>query len=434
MWAPSGFAGERNLDTVCVIGLGYVGLPLLIESAASGYDAIGVDLAPDRVDYINRKKSPIPEFADERLFEMVDRGNLTATCNFGALSAARVVIVCVPTPLGKTKEPDVTSVILVLEEIRRYLKPGQVVVIESTTYPGFTREVALPILEKTGMRVGHDFFLGFSPERIDPGNPIWGLKNTPKVVAGVTPACGREVEAFYRTIVEQVHRVSSTDTAELVKLFENTFRAVNIALANEVALMSNRLQVDTFEVIEAAATKPFGFMPFYPGPGLGGHCIPVDPLYLSWKMKTLNYSVKFIELADALNSSMPDFVVSRAQDVLNDHNRCMRGTKVLVVGVSYKRDVSDVRETPAERILELLAEKGADVRYHDPYVPEFDFPGGSLTSMELVEALKTSELVLIVTDHKSIDYEAICASGVPVFDTRGVTRRLGLCRDSVTVI
>lgn len=421
-------------DTLAVVGLGYVGLPLLIEAGSKGYRVVGVDVDPDRVDYINRRNSPVPEFADDRLFDLVEGHQVRATCNFGVLSSATYIVVCVPTPLGKTREPDVSMVLRALDAIHEHLRAGQVVVIESTTYPGFTREVALPLLEKSGLRVGREFFLGFSPERIDPGNPRWNLTNTPKVVAGVTEECGRRVEDFYRSIVDTVHRVSSTDAAELVKLLENTFRAVNVGLANELAMMSHRLGVSSFEVVEAAATKPFGFMPFYPGPGLGGHCIPVDPLYLSWKMKMLNYSVRFVELADTLNSSMPDYVVARFQDLLNRYGRCVRGTRILVSGVSYKRDVSDIRETPAERVLELLVQRGGEVFWYDPMVdPKIHSLGGA-RAVGFEEGLESAEACLIVTDHQQVDYVRLCDREIPVLDTRGVTRRLGLFREWVELI
>ena len=424
----------KGKDVVSVVGLGYVGLPLAAEAAAAGFSVIGVDIDPDKVDRIRRRKPMASEMDDEQLLSALDSGAIEATCNFGVLSGAHTIVICVPTPLGKTKEPDVSDVIRVLNEVCRFLREGQLVVIESTTYPGFTREVALPILEKSGLRLGKEFFLAFSPERIDPGNRQHTLRNTPKIVAGVTVECTRRVREFYERIVDHVIPASSTDTAEMVKLFENTFRAVNIALANELSLMCNRLGVDAWEVIDAASSKPFGFMPFFPGPGLGGHCIPIDPLYLSWKMKTLNYSVRFIELAEAVNSSMPDFVCARLQDLLNEEGMCLRGTCVLVVGVSYKRNVSDVRETPAERIIETLRHKGADVIYHDPLVPRFVAGQWEMTSTDLREAVSQARAAVIVTDHDTIDFAWICQQVDVVLDTRGVTRRLGFRRVNVHTI
>jgi UDP-N-acetyl-D-glucosamine dehydrogenase len=409
--------------SVCIIGMDYVGLPLAVEAAAAGFDVTGYDLDPDKVDRINKRRSPVPEFADPRLPALVERGLLRGTCNPGVLLSSDIAIVCVPTPLDKTRDPDVSLVVQGLDDIRRYLHPGQLILIESTTYPGFTTEVVLPMLERAGMAVGKDFHLAFSPERIDPGNQAYGLRNTPKVVGGVTPACTERAAAFYRCVVDRVHLVSSPDAAEMAKLLENTFRSVNIGLANEVALMCNHLRLDTWEVIAAAATKPFGFMPFFPGPGLGGHCIPIDPLYLSWKLKTLNYSVKFIELADALNSSMPEFVVARVQDLLNRHSMCLSGRRILVVGVAYKRDVSDTRETPAHRVIELLLQKGANVSYHDPHVPAFAV---GTAAMQSAPPDSPADLALIVTDHAGIDYQALCRTQPLVFDTRGITRRLGL--------
>jgi len=409
---------------VAIIGMGYVGVPLGVTLAEQGVEVHGVDLDSHRVDALNRGQSPFPDIAASRLVALVEAGTFRATCNHGVVAGAAAVIIDVPTPLSKTREPDVSLVMQALDQVAEYLRPGQLVVIESTTYPGFTREVAAPRLETGGLRVGRDVFLAFSPERIDPGNPTFGADNTPKIVGGMTAACAAVAEALYLRVTKEVRVVTDTDTAEMVKLHENTFRAVNIALANEVALMSRRLGIDPWEVIDAAATKPFGFMPFYPGPGLGGHCIPVDPVYLSWKMRTLNYAVRFIELAEAINSSMPDVVVRRLQDALDLRGRTLSGARVLVLGVAYKRDVADVRESPAVDVMILLMEKGADIRYHDPNVSSFAVEDVTLESVDWEDEAAACDCALILTDHGDVDYARLVEVAPLVFDTRGVTRSL----------
>jgi UDP-N-acetyl-D-glucosamine dehydrogenase len=409
---------------VAIIGMGYVGVPLGVTLAEQGVEVHGVDLDSHRVDALNRGQSPFPDIAASRIVDLVEAGTFRATCNHGVVAGADAVIIDVPTPLSKTREPDVSMVMQALDQVAEYLRPGQLVVIESTTYPGFTREVAAPRLETGGLRVGRDIFLAFSPERIDPGNPTFGADNTPKIVGGMTAACAAVAEALYLRVTQEVRVVTDTDTAEMVKLHENTFRAVNIALANEVALMSRRLGVDPWEVIDAAATKPFGFMPFYPGPGLGGHCIPVDPVYLSWKMRTLNYAVRFIELAEAINSSMPEVVVRRLQDALDLRGRTLSGARILVLGVAYKRDVADVRESPAVDVMILLLAKGADIRYHDPNVPSFAVEDLTLESVAWEDEAAACDCALILTDHGVIDYSRLVESAPLVFDTRGVTRSL----------
>ncbi|MFH1530325.1 MAG: nucleotide sugar dehydrogenase [Pseudomonadota bacterium] len=409
---------------VAIIGMGYVGVPLGITLAEQGVEVYGVDLSSHRVDALNHGQSPFPDIASSRLVALVEAGTFHATCNHGVVAGVDAVIIDVPTPLSKTREPDVSLVLQALDQVVEFLRPGQLVVIESTTYPGFTREVAAPRLETGGLRIGRDIFLAFSPERIDPGNPIFGADNTPKIVGGMTAACTEVAAALYRRVTKEVHVVSNTDTAEMVKLHENTFRAVNIGLANEVALMSRRLGIDPWEVIDAAATKPFGFMPFYPGPGLGGHCIPVDPIYLSWKMRTLKHAVRFIELAEAINSSMPDVVVQRLQDMLDVRGRTLFGARILVLGVAYKRDVADVRESPAVDVLRLLLGKGAKVQYHDPYVSTLEVEDEILESEDWESAAAACDCALILTDHGTIDYTRLADAAPLVFDTRGVTRSL----------
>ena len=418
------FRGDEARVTIAIIGMGYVGVPLGVAFAEQGLVVHGVDLDSHRVDALNRGQSPFPDIAASRIVDLVKAGTFRATCNHGVVAGADAVIIDVPTPLSKTREPDVSIVMRALDQVTEFLRPGQLVVIESTTYPGFTREVAAPRLEAGGLRIGRDVFLAFSPERIDPGNPTFGAVNTPKIVGGMTAACAEVAAALYRRVTDQVHVVTNTDTAEMVKLHENTFRAVNIALANEVALMSRRLGVDPWEVIDAAATKPFGFMPFYPGPGLGGHCIPVDPVYLSWKMRTLNFAVRFIELAEAINSSMPEVVVRRLQDALDVRGRTLSGARILVLGVAYKRDVADVRESPAVDVMVHLRARGAEICYHDPYVATLEVDGLTLETVDWETEAERCDCALILTDHGSIDYALLADRAPLVFDTRGVTRGL----------
>ncbi|MGI8827378.1 MAG: nucleotide sugar dehydrogenase [Chloroflexota bacterium] len=405
---------------MAVIGLGYVGLPLGVAFAEAGYTVIGVDVDPAKVQAINDGRSFISDVSSESLASLVERGSLSATSDFSRLTECDAVSICVPTPLRKTGDPDISYIVTVTEELHKHVHPGMVLVLESTTYPGTTNELVLPRLETdTGLRAGESFFLAFSPERVDPGRKDWTTKTTPKVIGGVTPECVDVAMAYYGPAIETLVPVSSTDAAEMVKLLENTFRAVNIGLANEVLLMCDKLGLDVWEVIDAAATKPFGFMRFVPGPGLGGHCIPIDPLYLSWRLKSLNYSARFIELASDINSNMPRYWAQKVQDVLNDERKAVKGSKVLVLGVAYKKDVSDVRESPSLDIIRLLQAKGADVRYHDPYVSEIEHEGFEMASvLDLEPALLESDCVVIATDHSSYDWDMVQRLAPLVVDTR----------------
>ena len=411
--------------TVGVIGLGYVGLPLSVEIARSGLRAVGFDIDPVVVEGVNAGRSHIEDVTDAELAEALDTGRLDATADMARLTECDAISISVPTPLSKTQDPDVSHVIAASDAVAAALRPGQLVVLESTTYPGTTREVLLPTLERTGLHVGKDFFLCFSPERVDPGNAVWKTKNTPKVLGGITPACTEAGLAVYERFIDTMVEVSSTEAAEMVKILENTFRAVNIAMVNEVALIADRLKVDVWEVIEAAATKPFGFMKFTPGPGLGGHCIPVDPHYLAWKMRTLDYRTRFIELASEINAEMPQFVVGKVRAALNAGRKAVNGARILVLGVAYKRDVNDVRESPALDIIRLLAADGAQVEYHDPLVPEVAEDGTSLSSVALTdEALSEADAVVIVTDHSEVDYGRVLELAGVVVDARHVTAPL----------
>jgi UDP-N-acetyl-D-glucosamine dehydrogenase len=408
---------------VSIVGLGYVGLPLAVEFAEAGFAVIGLDIAAEKVDSLNRGESYILDIPSERLKPLVTSGKFRATTDYADLRDADTVSICVPTPLTKTKDPDMSYVVDSVEAIAEVCHEGMLVVLESTTYPGTTEELIAPKLAHNGFTVGENVFVAFSPERIDPSNPKYGVRNTPKVVGGITPACTAVTVALYSTAVDKVVPVSSPTSAEMVKLLENTFRAVNIGMVNEMALMCNKLGIDVWEVIQAAATKPFGFMPFYPGPGLGGHCIPVDPHYLSWKLKTLNYNARFIELASEINTSMPIYVVDKVANALNDESKAVRGSKVVVLGVAYKRDVNDVRESPALDVIGLLEEKGAHVVYHDPYVEKVRLEGDAVMYSEpYSEALlESADCVVIVTDHSLFDYTHILAHTRLVVDTRHAT-------------
>jgi UDP-N-acetyl-D-glucosamine dehydrogenase len=419
-------AGQARVGTV---GLGYVGLPLSVEFASAGLPVVGFDLSEEKIAAINRGTSYIKDVSDDRVAACVAAGRLRASTDMSGLPDCDAVIICVPTPLSKTKDPDLSMVVEAAKAIATRLREGQLVVLESTTYPGTTEELILPLLAERGFEVGKQFFLAFSPERVDPGNPRFNTRNTPKIIGGVTPACTSVAQALYSRAIENVIPVSSTRTAEMVKLLENTFRSVNIGLVNEVALMCDRLKVDVWEVIEAAATKPFGFMPFFPGPGLGGHCIPIDPLYLSWKLKTLNYRARFIELAGEINSEMPEYVCARVAEALNHKERSVKGSRVLVLGVTYKRDVEDVRESPALDILRILERRGGRVLYNDPHVPELVLDGMSLRSVDLLPSVKEADIVVIVTDHSSYPWPRIVETASLVLDTRNATR--GIASDKV---
>lgn len=408
-----------------VVGLGYVGLPLLVEAAASGFEAIGIDLDERKIQAINAGENYIEDVDGKKLAELVKAGSVSATSDWDIVSTLDVLSICVPTPLRKTKDPDISYIVSAVDQIAPRLKKGQVIILESTTYPGTTDELLLPEFEKQNMTVGVDFFLAFSPERVDPGNPVYNTRNTPKIVGGVTEACTRRAVEIYSKIFDKVISVSSTQCAEMVKLLENTFRSVNIGLVNEVALMCDKLNLDVWEVIEAAATKPFGFMPFFPGPGLGGHCIPIDPHYLAWKLRTLNYTARFIELASDINSSMPRFVVEKVTRVLNDDRKSVNGSRVLILGVAYKPNVKDVRESPALDIIGLLSGMGAEVSYHDPYVAEVKEHGLDLHSTALnAELLKQSDVVVIVSNHRDVDYGMVLEHAPVVVDTRNAIRGL----------
>lgn len=408
---------------VGIVGLGYVGLPLAVEFAEAGFTVIGLDIDSRKVDALNKGESYIMDIPTERLKPLVDSGRFCATTQYADLRQADTVSICVPTPLRQTKDPDMSFVIESVNAVAEICHEGMLVVLESTTYPGTTEEIIVPKLAHNGFRVGENVFVAFSPERIDPSNPQYGVRNTPKVVGGITPACTEATVALYSTAVDKVVPVSSPSAAEMVKLLENTFRAVNIGLVNEMALMCDKLGVDVWEIIQAASTKPFGFMPFYPGPGLGGHCIPVDPHYLSWKLKTLNYTARFIELASEINTSMPLYVMDKITDALNDDGKAVRGSTVLVLGVAYKRDVNDVRESPALDVLSLLREKGANVIYHDPYVPMVRLEGESTMSNTpySIDLLKSADCTVIITDHTNFDYQAVLDHSKVVVDTRHAT-------------
>lgn len=406
---------------VAVVGLGYVGLPLAVVFAESGYRVTGIDLDPRKVDAINSGQSYIDDVKQRSVQDLVCRGRLSATSDFSVLEGCDAVSICVPTPLNKTGDPNISFIVEVSEQLAKYLLPGMVVVLESTTYPGTTVEVVLPLLSKSKhrLKVGENFFLAFSPERVDPGRTDWTTRSTPKVIGGVTPDCLEVARAFYGRAIDTLVPVSSTEAAEMVKLLENTYRAVNIGLVNEVLLMCDRLGLDVWEVIDAAATKPFGFMKFTPGPGLGGHCIPIDPLYLSWKLRTLNYTARFIELASDVNTSMPRYWAQKVQDALNEAGKPVKGSQILVLGVAYKKDIGDMRESPALDVIAHLAEKGAAVSYHDPHVPSFKHDGVEMASVgDLNTALAEADCVVIVTDHSSYDWDEIRERSSLLIDTR----------------
>ncbi len=408
---------------VGVIGLGYVGLPLVQGFHEAGFPVIGVDIDARKVEALKAGKSYITDLTDQEVQALMSTGRFTPTTDYGALTQADALLITVPTPLSKTRDPDISYVMAAVQEIKNILREGQVIVLESTTYPGTTDELVKPELEATGLSCGRDFFLAFSPERINPGDSVYVLRNTPKVVGGVDPDSTEVATQLYAQVIEQVVPVSSAKVAEMSKLLENTFRSVNIALVNEMAIAAEILQVDIWEVIEAAGTKPFGFMKFYPGPGIGGHCIPIDPHYLAWKLKTLNYNARFIELASEINTFMPRYVVTRIQDVLNDQAKPLRGSRILILGVAYKRDVNDLRESPALDVMQLLLEKGVDLVYHDPYIPEVWIGDRRFQSVPLSqELLEGVDLTVILTDHTSVDYAQVIRWSPLVFDTRNATR------------
>ena len=407
---------------VGILGLGYVGLPLAVEFGAAGLSVTGFDLSERKVSSLNRGESYIQDVETARLKALVDAGRVTATTDFTKIRECDALIICVPTPLSKTKDPDLEMVVSATRRIAENMRAGQLVVLESTTYPGTTDELILPMLSEKGLKVGVDFFLAFSPERVDPGNPKFHTRNTPKVIGGMTPSCGEAARALYSKAIETIIVVSSPRAAEMVKLLENTFRSVNIGLVNEVALMCRRLNVNVWEVIDAAASKPFGFMAFYPGPGLGGHCIPIDPLYLSWKLKTLNYRARFIELASEINAGMPEYVVERLVEALNDRERSLRGSRVHILGAAYKKDIEDVRESPAVDFIKILQSKGAKVTYTDSWVPSLEHEGIDLKSIESGPAVDAADAVVIITDHSNVPYADLVKRAKLVLDARNATR------------
>jgi UDP-N-acetyl-D-glucosamine dehydrogenase len=406
---------------VGVVGLGYVGLPLAVEYAEAGYKVTGIDLSETKAARVNAGDSYVGDVPSSVLAPLVEKGLLRATTDFSAIRDVDTINICVPTPLRKTKDPDMSYILAACQEIERYFHAGMLIILESTTYPGTTDELVLPLLEKSGLKVGEDFFLCFSPERVDPGNAKFQTKNIPKVVGGTTPACTHLGKLFYSQALERVVPVSSTQVAEMVKLLENTFRMINIGLVNEIAIMCDSMGINVWEVIEAAATKPFGFMPFYPGPGLGGHCIPIDPFYLSWKTKQAGIEARFIELAGYINGQMPHFVVGKVQNALNEFGKPLKGSKICIFGVAYKRDIDDVRESPALDILLLLKRRGAEISFVDPHVEEMRLDGEVLCSRG-PEATRTCDCVVIVTDHSSFDYPAILRDAPLIVDTRNALK------------
>jgi UDP-N-acetyl-D-glucosamine dehydrogenase len=406
-----------------VIGLGYVGLPLAVEMAHQGFRVTGIDIDGGKVESVNAGRSHILDVPDESLAAAVMNGTMRATQSFAAVECLDTISICVPTPLRKTKDPDLSYIIAAAEAIHNHLTPGKLIILESTTYPGTTREIVLPILEKSGLKVGKDFFLAFSPERVDPGNRTFTTRNIPKVIGGMTPRCTEIANLLYQQFLDCTVPVSSPESAEMVKLLENTFRSVNIALANEMARMCRKFDINVWEVIEAAKTKPFGFMPFYPGPGLGGHCIPVDPYYLTWKARLNGFEPRLIEIAGIINNQMPGFTISRITDALNQNKKSLNGSRILALGVSYKSDVSDTRESPALEVVKELMEKGATVSYSDPYVPRIETGGEVLVGVSLTaQLLRSMDCVAILTDHSAFDYSMIVAESSLILDCRNALK------------
>jgi len=414
---------EKRTARLGVIGLGYVGLPLAVELAQAGFEVFGVDIDEARVRQLNQGKSYIQDVPTADLQALVRQGRFKASTDFADLKRCDTVNICVPTPLSKQRDPDVSYIVAAAGEVKKYLHKGMLVILESTTYPGTTDELVLPMLAETGLKVGKDFFLAFSPERVDPGNPQFNTRNIPKVVGGVTPTCTSAAVKLYQQRLDNVVPVSSTQVAEMVKLLENTFRSVNIGLVNELALMCKRMHIDVWEVISAAATKPFGFMPFYPGPGLGGHCIPIDPFYLSWKARASGFEARFIELAGHVNGHMPDHVVELVAEALNHRGKAIRGSKVLVLGVAYKANIDDVRESPSLDIMEKLRERGAKIEFCDPFVPSIRFAGGTMKSVPFTAtSLRRFDCAVIATAHKAFRYSSVLAWSKAVVDTRNALK------------
>ncbi|MEW5794992.1 MAG: nucleotide sugar dehydrogenase [Candidatus Zixiibacteriota bacterium] len=438
--SPAAKALIKKIDDrtarVGVIGLGYVGLPLSMVMAEAGFRVTGFDIAEAKVRLLNSGRSDIDDIPDEVVGNAVKAGRFVATTDPRLIQQVDTVSICVPTPLSKTKDPDVSFILAAMDWVIANVKKGALIVLESTTYPGTTDELILPMFEQKKMKAGEDFFLAFSPERVDPGNAMFRTENTPRVVGGVTNDCTLVAKKFYEQSVSSVYPVSSTRAAEMVKLLENTFRSVNIGLVNEVALMCDRLKLDVWEIIDAASTKPFGFMPFYPGPGLGGHCIPIDPHYLSWKLKSLNYYARFIELAGEINSTMPEYVVARIARMMNDrYSRSINKMKILVLGIAYKKDIKDVRESPSLDVIKLLEDAGARVTYNDPHVGSIRWSGGILKSVKVTAAtLKSADLVVILTNHSKYDYQFIVDNAKALFDTRNATKNVSRGRQKIELL
>lgn len=420
---------------VGIIGLGYVGLPLAVLQARCGFQVCGIDEQEEKVAKVNGGVNYISDVQDDELREVVEAGRLSATSDFSVLGRCDVVLICVPTPLTKNKEPDIGAILKVTRELAKYIRPSTLVVLESTTYPGTTEEVIVPMLTQGGLKVGDTLFVAFSPERVDPGNAAFKTANTYKLVGGVTSTCRAVAQAFYEQSIVKIFPVSSARVAEMAKVFENVFRSVNIALVNELALLCDRMDLNVYEVIDAAATKNFGFMPFYPGPGVGGHCIPLDPYYLSWKSKEYDVHTRFIELAGEINEGMPYYVVTKLQRLLNRRGRCLNGARVLVLGVTYKADVGDHRETPALKVMDLLQQENADLSYADPFIPEVVLNERHYEAVDVTHArLEQSDCVLILTAHSAFDYAAVVEHAPLVFDTRNATRRVRHNRTNVVLL
>lgn len=410
---------------VGVVGLGYVGLPLAVEKANAGYQTIGFDVQEQKVKMVNEGKNYIGDVVDENLKKIVEEKTLRATTDFSFVKDVDTICICVPTPLDLYKQPDLSYVVDSTKSVAQYLHKGMLVILESTTYPGTTEEILKPILEESGLKCGEDFFLAFSPERVDPGNKDFNTKNTPKVVGGCTEECTEVAAALYRNILEgDIHTVSSPAVAEMEKILENTFRNINIGLANEMAILCNRMGIDVWEVIDAAKTKPYGFMPFYPGPGLGGHCIPLDPFYLEWKAKEYDYHTRLIETSGEINDSMPEFVLDNVMKILNNNKKALNGSKVLLLGLAYKNDIDDYRESPAFKVIELLEKNGADLMVNDPYCPISKYKGKVYNSVDWTEVIDESDIVIITTNHSCYDYESIVARAKVVYDTRNATKNV----------
>ncbi len=418
---------QNKSARLAIVGIGYVGLPLATVFAQAGFEVVGIDPNAEKVALVNQGKSYILDVPTEELAPLVKSGRLRATTDFTILNEVDAVSICVPTPLRKTGDPDLSFIVSATESLAPHLHKGMIVVLESSTYPGTTRELMLPNLtSRSGLEVGKDFFLAFSPERVDPGRTDYTTRNTPKVIGGITETCSDIAEIWYSQALQKVVRVSSAEVAEMAKLLENTFRMINIGLVNELAIMCDRLGVDVWEVIDAAATKPFGFMKFTPGPGLGGHCIPIDPLYLSWKLRSLNYNARFIELASEINTNMPRFVITKVQDALNDRSRAIKGSRILVVGAAYKPDIDDVRESPALDVIGLLKKKGALVSYHDPYIKHLEHDDWHMDSVaDFLGEVRKADCVVIVTNHSSYDYPAVLEAANLIVDTRNALGKLG---------